>query len=274
MPEGILKDILLGIVLSGGFSVAKQRLTKPNPVSTPSAQDQFQTQLQSLLNQKKYRQALSEIHNAQRSQPDLVFQPSEAEIWLLRGKQEFQNKELQQADTSLRRSLQLGLKGEAHYWAAKCLLSMNRLDAAIALIRDAFEDGSLPKDHSICYPKLLLIKGDTATVEQLLSQQAKRFPAAQQHWLRGVLALKAQQPEVALTAFQKVKQPLTLGDRPNIWEIYTQQALKNWEAAGVKLGLKSITWGLFASRPAYAEDPILTRFALLQYLETNAIDCE
>jgi tetratricopeptide (TPR) repeat protein len=249
--------------------VAKQRLTKHNPVSTPSTQDSFQTQLQSLLSQKKYRQALSEIHNAQRSQPDLVFQPSEAEIWLLRGKQEFQNKELQQADTSLRRSLQLGLKGEAHYWAAKCLLSMNRLDAAIALIRDAFEDGSLPKDYSICYAKLLLIKGDTATVEQLLSQQAKRFPAAQQHWLRGVLSLKAQQPEVALTAFQKVKQPLTPGDRPNIWEIYTQQALKNWGAAGAGLGLKSSTWGLFASRPAYAEDPILTRFALLQYLEAG-----
>jgi len=52
-----------------------------------------------------------------------------------------------------------------------------------SLIHDAFEDGSLPKDYSICYPKLLLLKGDTATVEQLLNQ-AKRFSAAQQRRLR------------------------------------------------------------------------------------------
>jgi len=84
-----------------------------------------------------------------------VFTPSEAEIWLLRGRQEFQ-RAISKTD-ALRRSLRC-LNGESHYWLAKSLLSMNRLDAALALIHDAFEDGSLPKDYSICYPKLLLLR--------------------------------------------------------------------------------------------------------------------
>ncbi|HEY9641976.1 MAG TPA: tetratricopeptide repeat protein, partial [Coleofasciculaceae cyanobacterium] len=184
--------------------------------------------------------------------------------------QEFQQGDLKQAETSLRRALQLGLAGEVHYWLVKCLLSLNRLDAAIALIRTAFADGSLPKDYSICYAKLLLLQGDTAAVEQLLNKQAKRFSAAQQHWLRGVLALKAEQPAVALDAFQKVKRPLTPGDRPNIWQIYTQQALHNWDAAALKLGLTATSmWGFSPTRPTYSEHPILERLALLYHIETG-----
>jgi tetratricopeptide (TPR) repeat protein len=235
-----------------------------------SPQEKLQAQLNSLLKQEKYRQALEEIRKAQRTQPDVKFTPSEAEIWLLRGKQEFQKGDLKQADPSLRQALGLGLLGESHYWLAKTLLAANRLDAAIALIRPAFEAGTLPKDYSICYAKLLLLQGDTAAVEQLLSQQSKRFPAAQQHWLRGVLALKAEQPDVALAAFQKLKRPVTPGDRPAIWQVYTQQILKNWDAAAAQLGLKSSAqWAFSFGRPAYTEHPLLHRLALLQHLETG-----
>ncbi len=254
--------------------MAKQRLPRRDqPSNAPSSpQDKFQAQLQSLLKQQKYRQALEELHKAQRLQPNVVFTPSEAEIWLLRGRQECQKGNFKQADTSLRRSLQLGLKGESHYWLAKSLLSMNRLDAALVLIHNAFEDDSLPKDYSICYPKLLLLKGDTATVEQLLSQQAKRFSAAQQHWLRGVLALKAQRPEAALAEFEKVKRPVTPGDRPDIWQIYTQQALYQWEATARQLELGTQTntrLGLSLGRPSYTEHPVWQRLALLQQLATG-----
>jgi tetratricopeptide (TPR) repeat protein len=252
--------------------VAKQHLSKGQQSSSasPPSQDGFQAQLQALLKQQKYRQALDAISKAQRSQPNLVFQPSEAEIWLLRGKQEFQKGDFKQADTSLRRSLQLGLVGEAHYWLAKCLLAMDRLDAAIALIHDAFEQGSLPKDYSICYPKLLLLKGDTIAVEQLLSQQSKRFPAAQQHWLRGVLALKADQPESALESFKKVKRPLTPSDRPDVWQVYTQQRLGQWDKAALQMGLQTSHTGLSLSgRSAYIGHPILQRLALLHHLETG-----
>ena len=254
--------------------MVKQRLPRRDQASSASSlpPDKFQAQLQSLLKQQKYRQALEELYQAQRAQPDLEFTPSEAEIWLLRGRQECQEGDFKQADKSLRRSLQLGLKGESHYWLAKSLLSMNRLDAALTLIQDAFEDGSLPKDYSICYAKLLLLKGDTATVEQLLSQQSKRFSAAQQHWVQGVLALKAQRPEVALTAFEKVKSPVTPGDRPNFWQIYTQQALHQWEVSALKLGLgmeSNTLLGLPLDRPSYTEHRILQRLALRQQLATG-----
>jgi len=70
-----------------------------------------------------------------------------------RGRQEFQ-RAISNKPTHHPALVAIGLNGESHYWLAKSLLSMNRLDAALALIHDAFEDGSLPKDYSICYPKL------------------------------------------------------------------------------------------------------------------------
>lgn len=251
-----------------------KRTPKGNASSNTAAspQTQLETELKSLLKQKKYRQALDEIHKVQRSQPDLEITPSEAEIWLLRGQQEFQKRDYKQADSSFRRALQLGLAGEVHYWLAKTLLARDQLDGAISLIQSAFEDGSLPKDYSICYAKLLLLKGDTATVEHLLNKQSKRLPAAHQHWLRGVLALKAEQSEAALEFFQKVKRPVTAGDRPDIWQIYTQQALQQWEVAALKLGLGIQTtnmWGFPLGKPTYAGHPILQRLALLQHMETG-----
>jgi tetratricopeptide (TPR) repeat protein len=251
--------------------VVKQRLPKPELISSAvlSPQEKLQAQLDSLLQRQQYRQALEEIRKVRGTQPNVTFTPSEAEIWLLRGKQEFQKSDFKQADSSLRRALQLELMGETHYWLAKTLLAMNRLDAAIALIRPVFEDGTLPKDYSICYAKLLLLQGETAAVEQLLKQQSKRFPAAQQHWLRGVLALQAEQPAEALAAFQKVKRPVTPDDRPTIWQVYTQQALQHWDAAAALLGLKAAMWGYSLVKPAYTQHPLLHRFALLQHLETG-----
>jgi tetratricopeptide (TPR) repeat protein len=236
-----------------------------------SPQANFQAQLNGLLKQQKYRQALDEIQKARRSQPDLTFSPAEGNIWLLRGKQEFQKGDFRQAERSLERSLELGVSGESHYWLAKCLLAMNRLDAAIDLLRPAFDEGTLPKDYSICYAKLLLLKGDVTTVEQLLTKKKARFPAAQQHWLRGVLALQANQPDTALACFQKVKNPPTPGDRLDIWLVYIQQALENWDAAALKLGLGIQTtsmWG-FAMNPVYKQHPLLQRLALMQHLKTG-----
>ncbi|MBE9181533.1 hypothetical protein IQ268_23505 [Oculatella sp. LEGE 06141] len=256
--------------------MAKRRLPQREQRSTvpPSPQDKFQAQLQTLLKQQNYRQALDEIHKAQRSQPELVVSPSEAEIWVLRGKQDFNKEEFKPASTSFRQALQLGLMGEPHYWLAKCLLAMKRLDEAIALIRPVFEDGTLPKNYSICYPKLLLLKGDIETVEHLLHKQAKRFPAPQQHWLRGILALKAQQPEAALVSFQKIKHPLTPGDRPDIWQVYTQQTLGNWDAAALQLGLGLQTrslWGSTLGLPTYTRHPALQRLALRQQVTTGQL---
>ena len=67
---------------------------------------------------------------------------------MLRGKHDFEKGDFKQADPSFRRALQLGLGGDTHYWLARSLLAMNRLDEAIELLRPAFEDGSLTKGHS------------------------------------------------------------------------------------------------------------------------------
>lgn len=237
----------------------------------PLSQDAVQSRLQGLLKQQKYRQALEEIKTIRRTNPDLELQPSEAEIWSLRGQQEFQKPDFKQAEVSFRRSLELGLAGESHYWLTRCLLSQNRLDAALELIQPAFEQGDLPKEYAIVYPKLLLLKNDIATVEQLIRKQSKRFTAAQLHWIRGVLALKTEQPDAALTAFQKIKRPLTPADVPDAWVAYTQQRLEHWDAASAMLGLRSTSsiWGFSLTEPKYLKQPVLQQLALMQQAKTG-----
>jgi tetratricopeptide (TPR) repeat protein len=233
---------------------------------TKVAENSFQQQLQELLNQKKYRQALEEIKKNQRLHPNIEFTPPESEIWLLRGQQEFQKQDFKQAEKSFTRALEFGLVGEVHYWQARCLLELKQLDPALKLLKNAFEAGNLPKDYSISYLKLLLLKGDTATVEQLIQEQSKRFSANQLHWVRGVLALKNEQPEAALTAFQKIKRAVTDGDLPIAWIVYTQQVSGNWDAAAHLLGLKSPSSAY--SQPKYLEHPILERLAIFQQGKT------
>lgn len=229
-----------------------------------AAPENFQVRLQELLKQRKYRQALDELKKIRHSTPELEFTPTESEIWLLRGQQEFHKSDFQQAENSFRRALDLGLNGSAHYWLAKCLLGLNQLDKALDLLGTAFERQVLPKEYSICYLKLLFLKGDPATVEQLLTQQAKQFSAAQLNWARGVLALKSGQVETALSYVQKIKHPLTPGDIPAAWITYTQQALGNWDAATVSLGLGADTSWRLPSR-----QPILERLALFQQAKTG-----
>jgi tetratricopeptide (TPR) repeat protein len=237
----------------------------------PLAEKSFDMQLQELLKQKKYRQALEEIKKIQRSQPDIEFTPKESEIWLLRGQQEFEKQDYKQAQKSFKHALELGLVGEVYYWLSRCLLELNQLDAAVDLLRDAFEKGSLIKDYSICYLKVLLLKGDTATVEQLINTQAKQFSTAQLHWIKGVLSIKNGQSEAALTSFQKIKNSITPGDYPFAWIVYTQQTIGNWDAAANLLGLKSSSgqFGLSYSKPKYLEHPILERLATFQKAKTG-----
>ena len=244
---------------------SKQHSPQVSSTETEVAENSFQKQLQELLNQKKYRQALEEIKKNQRTHPNIKFTPPESEIWLLRGQQEFEKQDFKQAEKSFARALEFGLVGEVHYWQAKCLLELKQLDAALKLLKNAFEAATLPKDYSICYLKLLFLKGDTATVEQLIKEQSKRFSAAQLHWVRGVLALKNGQPEAALTSFQKIKRAVTDGDLPIAWIVYTQQVSGNWDIAANLLGLKSALFG----QAKYLEHPILERLAIFQQGKTG-----
>jgi tetratricopeptide (TPR) repeat protein len=234
---------------------------------TELTENSFGMQLQHLLALKKYRQALEEIKKIQRSHPEIKFSPKESEIWLLRGHQEFQKQDFKEAEKSFGRSIELGLVGDAHYWLGRSMLALNKLDAALKLLRDAFNAGTLIKDYSICYLKLLLLKGDIATVEQLINQHQKAFSGAQLHWVRGVLALKHGKPEAALTSFQKIKHAITPGDVPIAWIIYSQQVSGDWNGAANRLGLEpsKSTFG----KPKYLEHPILARLATAQQAYTG-----
>jgi tetratricopeptide (TPR) repeat protein len=222
--------------------------------------------VKSFVQQHHYRKAIDEIKRAKQAQPNLTLQPSEAELWMLQGQHEFEKGEYRQSENSLNQSLKLGQTGAVYYWLAKCLLAVNRLDAALEKIRVAFEQDKLSKDFNITYAKLLLLKGDTAAVEDLLQRQAKRFPAAHQHWLRGVLALKAEQFQEARSCFNKVKAPILPSDRPDIWQIYTDQLLGNWQNTARELGLgrpQSLSLS-FMTLPRYTRHPLLFRLALFQ----------
>lgn len=234
---------------------------------TELTEQSFGMQLQELVDLKKYRHALEEIKKIQRLHPEIKFSPKESEIWFLRGQHEFQKQDFKQAEKSFERSLELGLVGEVYYWQAKCLLELNKLDAALKLLHDAFDGGKLTKEYSICYLKLLLLKGDVATVEQLINQQSKAFSAAQLHWVRGILALKNRQPEAALTSFQKIKAPITPGDLPTAWTIYSHQANGDWEASANLLGLESSKYT--SMTPKYLQHPILARLATAQRAKTG-----
>ncbi len=221
-------------------------------------------QLQTLLAQKKYRQAIDEIKKIQRSQPDFVCTPSEAELWRLRGQQELEKSEFKAAENSFRQALKLGLVADIHYWLAKTLLAQNQLDAALELISIAFEHKTLPKDDGICYFKLLLIKGDRAAVESLIKTQPKRFSTAQLSWAKGVLELQAGDPRSAVPHFSKLKKPLTPGDSIDAWMTYTLQQQGNWDAAGLKLGFGGMRMLALFSQPKFPSHPALQKLAMLQ----------
>ncbi len=193
--------------------------------------------LENLISQKKYRQAIEEVKKIQRSQPDAVFTTSEAQLWLLRGHQEVEKEDYKGAEHSFRQALKLGLDQDIHYWIAKMLLRQNRPDAALDVIKNAFEDKTLPKEAGICYFKLLLIKEQWQEVADLLATQSKRFSAANLHWVKGVLALQNEDPTAALEFFGKVKQPLTPGDSLSAWLGYAAQQRQDWSLAAQHLGL-------------------------------------
>ena len=223
-----------------------------------------QTQIETLLKQKKYRQAIDEIKKLQRSQPNVTLSIDESIVWAYRGRDELMSDDLKAAENSFRQALKLGCLDHGYYGLAKALLRQNRLDAALDLIHDAFDRQKLPKENAICYLKLLLIKGDRDTVETLISTQPKRFSAAQLHWVRGVLALQSNDAKAALTSFQKIKKPLTWGDSPDAWMAYTYQQQENWDEAAKKLGLFPYGNSRTSAEPNLANHRVLSKLATYQ----------
>jgi tetratricopeptide (TPR) repeat protein len=244
--------------------VAKHIAKNQKPsYSTQVPPESFQEHLQTLLQKHKYRQALDEVKRIQRSHPELQFTPNEAEIFFLRGRHEFDKQDFKQAENSFQRSLQLGSTGEIFYYLAKSLLEINKLDAATNLLETAFSQGILPKEYNICYIKILVLKNDIPKVEELVNTQSSKFTASQKQWVQGIIALKQENTENALNFLQKIKRPITPGDIPEAWLIYTHQISNNWDVAGKTLIAKSLT------KPQLFSHAIIQRLATLQQAKTG-----
>jgi tetratricopeptide (TPR) repeat protein len=233
--------------------------------SASSPEERLQAQLQTFLAQRKYPQALEKLKQIQQSHPELELKTTEADIWLLQGQQDYEQKNYRQAEKAFRQAIEQGLKGETHYWLAKSLLALDNLDAALIVIKTAFESKILPKDYAGCYLKLLFLKGESATVTDLIARQAKQFFAPQLHWARGILALQANQSPEAIAHFQKMGgRAVTPGDDSRVWTIYTQQQLGEWNHAETLLGLNHLNFFKPKERVSFLSHPALQRLFLLQ----------
>jgi tetratricopeptide (TPR) repeat protein len=203
-----------------------------------SSLEMLQDQLQALIQQKKYQQALTKWQNIHRNHPEAEITPSEAALYSLLGQQEYHQEHYEAAATALKKSLDLEPSPEVNYWLAKTWLAMDQLVQALALMQSAFEQNQLSKDYAGCYLKLLVLKGDRDALETLITQKSNRFYAPQLHWARGALALQAGELEKALNHFEKMGRKATPGGSVEVWTTYVQQQLGNWDLAAEALGLQ------------------------------------
>ncbi|MEB3213620.1 MAG: tetratricopeptide repeat protein [Leptolyngbyaceae bacterium] len=198
-------------------------------LSKLSTSDQkLETQLENLIEQKKYTQAIRKLQQTLKRKPDVDIKIREADIWLAQGKDEFERAKYDSAEKSLREAIAQQLYGDSHYWLAKTLLAQEKIAPALDIIQTAFDDKTLPKDFGGCYLKLLFLNGKDDVVETLIKSQAKRFYAPQLHWARGILAMKAGDSEEALEHFQKMGRPASPNDTPSSWRIYAEQSAGRW----------------------------------------------
>jgi tetratricopeptide (TPR) repeat protein len=207
------------------------RKQKQAAASSPSNIDRLQEQLQKLIQKQHYRLAIEKAKNIKKMHPDEVVKPSEAEIWILQGRQEYQEERYRQAQISLQQAVALGGAEEVYYWLTKSLLATDDLDVAIETMSTAFENNMLTKEYAGCYLKLLFMNGASEQVAALLKTQTKRFSAAQSHWAKGILSLQAAKLPEALGHFQKMGSSATPGDAPDAWIAYIQQQLGYWQQA-------------------------------------------
>ena len=225
----------------------------------------LQAQLQTLMRQKNYRQALDKLKHISQAYPDAKLEISEANIWTLRGQQEYGQGNYRQAETSIRKALDLGLKGETHYWLSKCFLALEDTQAALDILQSAYERKVLPKDYAGCYLKLLFLNGQADVVKAFVAQPSNRFYAPQLHWARGMLALASKDYEGAIAHFQKMGRPATPGDSSQAWIVYAQQQQGKWEQASTNLGMGRYSpFGRLGS--SLPKHPAMQRLSIVQAL--------
>jgi tetratricopeptide (TPR) repeat protein len=247
--------------------VAKRKfLQKVKEVLAPqnNSLEGLQSQLQTLMRQKNYRQALDKLKHIQKTYPDAKLEVSEANILSLRGQQEYGQGNYRQAEKSFHQAIEMGLKGEPHYWLSKCFLSLNEPQQALAVMQHAFEHKKLPKDYMGCYLKLLFLNGEVETATDLVVKPSNRFFAPQLHWAKGMLALQAKDYDAAIAHFKKMGRPATPEDKPSAWIAYAYQQKGDWRSAEMPLGMGYESFGMPSLSSSLPQSPVMHRLRLVQ----------
>ncbi|MGB7249206.1 MAG: hypothetical protein WBC73_09725 [Phormidesmis sp.] len=195
----------------------------------------LENQIQNLIKQKKYTTAIRKLQQGLKRNPDEAVTVSEADLWLLEGRYEFERAQYPQAEKALRQALSLELYNDTYYWLAKCFLAQQKPAAALEIFQTAFDDKTLPKDMGGCYLKLLFLNDQSDAVEELIKIQAKRFYAPHLNWAKGAIALKSDKPKAAVAHFKKMGRSASPGDQATIWPAYAQQQAGNWASAEKEL---------------------------------------
>lgn len=247
--------------------------SQASKASAQSSGQSLNSQIQALINRQRYTQAIRTLQQGLKRDPEQQVSLTEADILMLKGKDEFELKHYKQASHSFEQALVLGLKGDTHYWLAKCWLEQQQPEKALTLFQMAFEDKSLPKDLGGCYLKLLLLNDDVETVKQLVQSKSHRFYAPHLHWARGALALLDEETETALTHFEKMGRQASPGDHLSGWPAYAHQQLGQWHIADIDLGVTHSRsrydgpFGLF--RPRLPKHPARQQLTLVQSVKTK-----
>ena len=235
----------------------------------------LEQQLENLMEQRKYPQAIRKLQQSLKRDPRQKLGISEVDIYLRQGQEELEEGRYVQAETALAQAFAQAQNEETYYWLAKCFVAQQKLTEALELFQSAFDNKSLPKNLGGGYLKLLCLTDQVDQVEELIQKQAKRFYAYHLHWARGVLALEADEPAVALTHFQKMGRTASPGDDLGVWQAYGHQRLGQWTEAKQRLSMKPPTLGSPLSfgnplfRPQRTQHPAVKQLTLAQVAQTG-----
>lgn len=242
------------------FANLGQSQTKAQSLS----EEKLKLQLKTLLQQKNYRQAIDKLKQICEAYPNTTLETTEANLWLLKGQQEYDQNRYTQAETSFRTVLELGLNGEAHYWLAKCCLATDKLALALDIFDTAFESKALSKDYAGCYLKLLILNQQPEKVSDLITHQASRFSTSHLQWAKGILALQANQPAEAVTHFEGMEKKRLPGDATSVWVTYAHQQNGNWQQASQELGMNVSPSKVFGRISPVPKPPAIEQLWILQ----------
>lgn len=192
-------------------------------------------ELQRLVEKKRYREALKKVKEIQRTYPEQKISEKEEKLWLEKGKQEWEEGKYEEAYKSFKKSVELGLNGEGHYWWAKSLLSLEKREEALEVLKEGYERKLLGKEYGGCYLKLLCLQRETEKVEELINQEGENFKREQKQWAKGMVAVLKGEEEKAAENWEKMEKKASPGDCHEAWMIYLEQNTENWEEAQKRL---------------------------------------